>query len=154
MTSTPRRNQIAWQQFSIKFGDRESGRSHHEFLDACQTKAREDWEETFDISVPDPKRANTEKHTTEKHTATTKRTKTAATASITPPAAEKTEHEHVQKAKTRAERHPPIEAEIPTPIQLTKKHIRTKRSDYWVHQDDVRMNRARMLKMNRDRDEE
>ena len=131
--ATTRQNQIGWQQFSHRF----LGKQEHEDNDD-----NNDRNDTFEAvqSRPKPKQPRQLR----KHVQFVQTEKAPETTAPAAPA-----HEEVHKAKTRAQKRA-IEDDDAIPIEpeaAASKH-KERRSDYWVHHDDIRMNRARVWKMN------
>lgn len=125
-------DQINWRQFSLNL--QEGTRTNE-----SGTRAREEFDETFDIPVSTPTRRNT----TEKRAAQPRTEKPTQIQAL--PASTEKSHENIQKPKTRAARREidPIEEEQPV---IKPSQHRERRTDHWVQQDDIRMKRVRKLK--------
>ena len=126
-------DQINWRQFSLNL--QEGTRTNE-----SGTRAREEFDETFDIPVSTPTRRNT----AEKRATTPRRTEKRTEIQALPASTEKS-HENIQKPKTRAARRT-IDTITETPPEIKPSQHRERRTDYWVQQDDIRMKRVRKLK--------
>lgn len=146
MTTSMTSAQFAWKQFSATHIQRESGADEHlEYLDEYPAEKID-----FDMPVPVTSTPSTKskkrvqwsptKYALTAETAAT----TATTDTISPVAAHAAGFEQVKKAKTRSERRaeePEIVEQVQEPV--TRKERRT---EYWVHRDDLRRNNARTMK--------
>lgn len=147
-------SQLAWKQFTASHIQREDGADERRDL-------ADDREDRFDAPVPVPVTASKSSKTSTTSTISTKSKRiqfsttgylinnnrsnltaaiVATTVAISPVAG----FEQVKKAKTRSERR----AEEPEVKPEPEKHVARKerRSDYWIHRDDLRRNNTRILK--------
>ena len=139
--------QFAWRQFSLHHIQCE--RADDERLDHLAEK-----NDDYDMQIPvttsrttspnSKKRVQRSKQTATKHTATIGDITGDITGDIISPAAPADEHEQVKKAKTRSERR----AEEPEEPEQVQEPVprKERRSDYWVHRDDLRRDNARTMK--------
>jgi hypothetical protein len=135
--------QFAWRQFSLHHIRRESG--DDERLDHLAEK-NDDNEESYDMPVPftTSKTSRTTSPNSKKRVRNNNNNNnkvTVATADIISPAAPSAV---VKKAKTRSERR----AEEPEEPEQVQEPVprKERRSDYWVHRDDLRRGNARTMK--------
>jgi hypothetical protein len=134
--ATTRQNQIGWQQFSHRFLGKNTRQEQDDYDD---NNNRND---PFDEAVQSRQKPHQKQpRQTRKHVQfvqiTTEKAPEKASAA----------HEEVHKAKTRAQKRA-IEDAIPIEPEAAASKHKERRSDYWVHHDDIRMNRARVWKMN------
>ncbi len=139
MTTQERRNQIAWQQFSLNLERRESRRGQGEPVDA--------YDETFDHQEPSSRRI----HSTGKRLDTPRQTplKIERTLQIeTPTQVIESVPERLTKAKTRAQRRAidSISEDAVATESISPKKKRERRSPYWVERDEKRRGEARAFK--------
>lgn len=126
-------DQINWRQFSLNL--QEGTRTNEP-----RTRAKEEFDETFDNPISTPRRRNT----AEKRAATPRRTEKRTEIQAISASTEKS-HENIRKPKTRAARRT-IDTITETPTETKPSQHRERRTDYWVQQDDIRMKRVRKLK--------
>ena len=143
MTTSMTSAQFAWRQFSLHHIQCE--RADDERLDHLAEK-----NDDYDMQIPvttsrttspnSKKRVQRSKHTATKHTAITG----DIIGDIISPAAPADEHEQVKKAKTRSERR----AEEPEEPEQVQEPVprKERRSEYWIHRDDLRRGNARTMK--------
>jgi len=141
---TARQNQISWAQFSHH--ERLRQQQQADFIRECRANAKDNDEEKFDISVSTPRRGaqNKRRELPPRVRFVFERHQPQQLEQTTENNNEKT-HEEIKKPKTRAEKRT-IETETCEQIEAAPKH-KERRSDYWVHQDDLRMKRARGFKL-------
>jgi hypothetical protein len=146
MTTQERRNQIAWQQFTLNLERRESSRDVHDENDAAFRGQPDDYDETFDIQEPSSRRV----HSTGKRIDTLRQNtlKFERTLQIeTPTQTIEPAPERLTKAKTRAQRcaiDSGSEETVTTESSCRQK--RERRSPYWVARDEKRRAEARAFK--------
>ena len=135
--------QFAWRQFSLHHIQCERGAGAHERLDHLAEK-----NDDYDMPVPfttsrttspnSKKRVQRSKHTATKHTAIIGEIIGEIISPAAPAAV-------VKNAKTRSERRAE-EPEEPEQAQEPVPPRKERRSDYWVHRDDLRRDNARTMK--------
>lgn len=137
--ATTRQNQIGWQQFSHQFLGKNT---KHEQEEECN-----DNNDTFEAAVQSRQKTQKQPRQLRKHVVQFLPLTPIALTHIEQ-TTEKAAHEEVHKAKTRAQKRANEDDDaIPIEPAAASKH-KERRSDYWVHHDDIRMNRARVWKMN------
>lgn len=138
---TARQNQISWAQFSHH--ERLRQQQQADFIRECRANAKDNDEEKFDISVSTPRRGSTKRREQTRVRFVFER---QPQLEQTPENNTEKAHEEIKKPKTRAEKRT-VETEAACEqIEAAPKH-KERRSDYWVHQDDLRMKRARGFKL-------
>jgi len=129
--------QFAWRQFSLHHIQCE--RADDERLDHLAEK-----NDDYDMQIPVTTSRTTSPNSKKRVRNNNNNKITAATADIISPAAPADEHEQVKKAKTRSERR----AEEPEEPEQVQEPVprKERRSEYWIHRDDLRRGNARTMK--------
>ena len=147
MTTSMTSAQFAWRQFSLHHIQCE--RADDERLDHLAEKNDDDYDMQIPVTTsrttsPNSKKRVRNNNNNNNNNKVTVATADIITADIISPAAPADEHEQVKKAKTRSERR----AEEPEEPEQVQEPVprKERRSDYWVHRDDLRRGNARTMK--------
>ncbi len=143
--ATTRQNQLTWQQFSLR--ERMQRQQGEDFVNESRANAKDDDEAKFDISVSTPRRGTQTKRESKQRVRFVFERRSHQPEE-TPEKNNEKAHEEIKKPKTRAEKRAAVEEEEPTEqIAAAAPKHKERRSDYCVHQDDLRMKQARGFKL-------